>query len=49
MSTASGTMPAQVYVKYLVAPSVAEKQNITWAGQVRGVSLKPFVTMLIRP
>lgn len=25
--------------RYLLAPSVAEKFNITWAGQVRGISL----------
>ncbi|OJT10820.1 Beta-glucuronidase [Trametes pubescens] len=29
-------VPAQVKVKYLLAPSVAEKQNITWAGQTLG-------------
>ncbi|GJE89064.1 glycoside hydrolase family 79 protein [Phanerochaete sordida] len=28
-----GTVPQQVSVKYLLAPSVAEKTNITWAGQ----------------
>ncbi|KIP06544.1 glycoside hydrolase family 79 protein [Phlebiopsis gigantea 11061_1 CR5-6] len=28
-----GTTPSQVMVKYLLAPSVAEKVNITWAGQ----------------
>ena len=27
--------PASVKVKYLLAPSVSEKDNITWAGQVR--------------
>ncbi len=27
--------PSQVKVKYLLAPSVAEKDNVTWAGQVR--------------
>lgn len=30
---ANGT-PAQVKVKYLLAPSVAERSNITWANQV---------------
>ncbi|CCM01660.1 uncharacterized protein FIBRA_03722 [Fibroporia radiculosa] len=29
-------VPAQVYVKYLVAPSVGEKFNITWANQTFG-------------
>ncbi|KAG1761526.1 glycoside hydrolase family 79 protein [Suillus occidentalis] len=28
--------PAQIQVKYLVAPSVTEKYNITWAGQTFG-------------
>ncbi|KAG2129513.1 glycoside hydrolase family 79 protein [Suillus bovinus] len=28
--------PAQIQVKYLVAPSVSEKSNITWAGQTFG-------------
>ncbi|KAG2361075.1 glycoside hydrolase family 79 protein [Suillus spraguei] len=28
--------PAQIQVKYLVAPSVSEKHNITWAGQTFG-------------
>lgn len=28
--------PAQIQVKYLVAPSVSEKYNITWAGQTFG-------------
>lgn len=28
-----GSVPQQVSVKYLLAPSVAEKTNITWAGQ----------------
>ncbi|KAH9943353.1 glycoside hydrolase family 79 protein [Epithele typhae] len=31
-----GDVPASVTVKYLVAPSVAEKDNITWAGQTLG-------------
>ncbi|TCD66252.1 hypothetical protein EIP91_001615 [Steccherinum ochraceum] len=31
--------PSQVTVKYLVAPSVAEKTNITWAGQTFGGQL----------
>ena len=31
-----GSVPPQVSVKYLLAPSVAEKTNITWAGQVSG-------------
>ena len=29
--------PAQVKVKYLTAPSVAEKDNVTWANQVRSL------------
>ncbi|KAJ7757812.1 glycoside hydrolase family 79 protein [Mycena maculata] len=29
-------IPTQVTVKYLVAPSVSSKQNITWAGQTFG-------------
>ncbi|KAF5353171.1 hypothetical protein D9757_012643 [Collybiopsis confluens] len=33
--TANGT-PGQVKVKYLLAPSVSEKSNITWAGQTFG-------------
>ncbi|CAL1698450.1 unnamed protein product [Somion occarium] len=32
--------PAQVSVKYLLAPSVAEKENITWAGQTLGAMFK---------
>ncbi|OBZ69575.1 Beta-glucuronidase [Grifola frondosa] len=28
--------PAQVNVKYLLAPSVSEKNNVTWAGQTLG-------------
>ncbi|KAH9850912.1 hypothetical protein C2E23DRAFT_734171 [Lenzites betulinus] len=32
----AGAVPAQVKVKYLLAPSVSEKQNITWAGQTLG-------------
>ncbi|KAI0799775.1 hypothetical protein BC629DRAFT_197696 [Irpex lacteus] len=31
-----GTVPGSVSVKYLQAPSVAEKENITWAGQTFG-------------
>lgn len=31
-----GTVPSSVKVKYLLAPSVAEKQNVTWAGQTFG-------------
>ncbi|KAJ6561989.1 glycoside hydrolase family 79 protein [Mycena capillaripes] len=34
---ANGT-PAQVKVKYLVAPSVSTKENITWAGQTFGTA-----------
>ncbi|KAJ6512844.1 glycoside hydrolase family 79 protein [Mycena sanguinolenta] len=34
---ANGT-PAQVKVKYLAAPSVSSKDNITWAGQTFGTS-----------
>lgn len=30
-----GPVPQQVTVKYLLAPSVSEKSNISWAGQVR--------------
>ncbi|PSS11011.1 hypothetical protein PHLCEN_2v3307 [Hermanssonia centrifuga] len=33
ISITGGTVPSQVSVKYLLAPSVAEKTNITWAGQ----------------
>ncbi|KAI0823157.1 hypothetical protein BC628DRAFT_1325396 [Trametes gibbosa] len=29
-------VPAQIKVKYLLAPSVSEKDNITWAGQTLG-------------
>ncbi|KAI9058982.1 glycoside hydrolase family 79 protein [Trametes sanguinea] len=32
----SNSVPAQVKVKYLLAPSVSEKDNITWAGQTLG-------------
>ena len=32
-SEATG-VPASVKVKYLLAPTVSEKDNITWAGQV---------------
>ncbi|KAG1853924.1 glycoside hydrolase family 79 protein [Suillus subalutaceus] len=32
----SNATPAQIQVKYLVAPSVSEKYNITWAGQTFG-------------
>ncbi|PCH43216.1 glycoside hydrolase family 79 protein [Wolfiporia cocos MD-104 SS10] len=31
-----GGVPQQVYVKYLLAPSVGEKTNVTWAGQTFG-------------
>ncbi|PBK94950.1 glycoside hydrolase family 79 protein [Armillaria gallica] len=31
-----GTVPAQVYVKYLLSDSVSTKNNITWAGQTLG-------------
>ncbi|KAJ7224556.1 glycoside hydrolase family 79 protein [Mycena pura] len=34
-----GATPAQVKVKYLVAPSVATKGNTTWAGRVRAFRL----------
>src|ERR1700761_4056140 len=34
-----GATPAQVKVKYLVAPSVSTKGNTTWAGQVRAFPL----------
>lgn len=33
------SVPAQAYVKYLAAPSVSEKTNITWAGQTFGGKL----------
>jgi len=33
------SVPAQVQVKYLLAPSVSEKFNITWAGQTLGGQL----------
>ncbi|KAH7922605.1 glycoside hydrolase family 79 protein [Leucogyrophana mollusca] len=36
---ANGT-PAQVQVKYLQAPSVSEKYNITWAGQTFGANFE---------
>ncbi|KAJ3981054.1 glycoside hydrolase family 79 protein [Lentinula detonsa] len=36
ISVSGGQMPSQVRVKYLVAPSVSEKHNITWAGQTFG-------------
>ncbi|KAI0325777.1 hypothetical protein GY45DRAFT_1329894, partial [Cubamyces sp. BRFM 1775] len=32
----ANAVPAQVKVKYLSAPSVSEKDNITWAGQTLG-------------
>lgn len=32
----SNATPAQIQVKYLAAPSVSEKYNITWAGQTFG-------------
>lgn len=31
-----GTVPEQVYVKYLLSDSVSTKDNITWAGQTLG-------------
>ena len=37
----SGTL-SSVQVKYLSAPSVAEKYNITWAGQVRLLTRNAF-------
>ncbi|KAG9040129.1 hypothetical protein FRB95_000058 [Tulasnella sp. JGI-2019a] len=36
VTIAGTTVPAQVYVRYLAAPSIAEKFNITWAGQTMG-------------
>ncbi|KAI0341170.1 hypothetical protein BDW22DRAFT_334247 [Trametopsis cervina] len=36
ISVPDGTIPASVSVKYLQAPSVSEKFNITWAGQTFG-------------
>ena len=38
ISIGGGTVPSQVKVKYLSAPSVSEKDNITWAGQTFGAS-----------
>ncbi|KAI0739385.1 glycoside hydrolase family 79 protein [Daedaleopsis nitida] len=32
----ANSVPAQVKVKYLLAPSVSEKDNITWGGQTLG-------------
>lgn len=32
----ANTTPQQVYVRYLIAPSVSEKFNISWAGQTMG-------------
>ena len=46
ISVAGVSMPSQVSVKYLLAPSVSEKFNITWAGQVRlcvSPSVSPFL------
>ena len=31
-------VPASVKVKYLLAPSTSEKDNITWAGQVSPIT-----------
>ena len=36
ISLGDGTVPSSVKVKYLTAPSVVEKNNITWAGQTFG-------------
>ncbi|KAG8865303.1 hypothetical protein FRB96_000193 [Tulasnella sp. 330] len=36
VTLAGATVPAEVYVRYLSAPSIAEKFNITWAGQTMG-------------
>ncbi|KAI0087558.1 hypothetical protein BDY19DRAFT_994874 [Irpex rosettiformis] len=36
LSFAGGNVPGSVSVKYLLAPSVSEKDNITWAGQTFG-------------
>ena len=33
-------VPAQVKVKYLLAPSTSEKFNITWANQVRPLTVR---------
>ncbi|CAK5268206.1 unnamed protein product [Mycena citricolor] len=33
------TLPKEVKVKYLLAPSVSTKENITWAGQTFGANL----------
>jgi hypothetical protein len=35
-SIAGGSVPSQVAVKYLLAPTVTSKDNITWAGQTFG-------------
>jgi len=35
-SVQGGSMPSTVQVKYLLAPAVSEKRNITWAGQTFG-------------
>lgn len=35
--------PATVQVKYLTAPSVSEKVNVTWAGQVRSTLSSHFL------
>ena len=35
-SFGDGTVPSSVKVKYLLAPTVAEKDNVTWAGQTFG-------------
>jgi len=36
ISLAGATVPSQVYVKYLAAPSVTDKFNVTWNGQTMG-------------
>ncbi|KAJ3476918.1 hypothetical protein NLI96_g10822 [Meripilus lineatus] len=40
MTSRPAAVPAQVYVKYFLAPSVADKSNITWAGQTMGTMFK---------
>lgn len=38
--------PSEVYVKYLLAPSVATKGNFTWGGQVRASPLRSACRVL---
>lgn len=43
-TTESVATPSQIKVKYLLAESVSVKENITWAGQVRGLVLILFIS-----